>query len=57
MRCCEMARTRAIEIIGEAANKVSAEGQAEHSEILWRAIVGTVPLFPAFQQGKKNEVC
>ena len=35
-----MALTRAIEIIGEAANKVSAEGREDHPDIPWRAIVG-----------------
>lgn len=31
---------RAIEIIGEAANKISPETRAVHSEIPWAAIVG-----------------
>ena len=31
---------RAIEIIGEAASKMSAETYAAHAEIPWRAIVG-----------------
>ncbi len=35
-----MALTRAIEIIGEAASKVSAEGREECPDIPWRAIVG-----------------
>lgn len=31
---------RSLEIIGEAAGKVSASGQAAHPEIPWREIVG-----------------
>ena len=34
------ALTRAVEIIGEAANKVSAEARAQMSGIAWPAIVG-----------------
>ena len=36
----ELAVVRAIEIVGEAASKVSAETQAAHPAIPWRAIVG-----------------
>lgn len=31
---------RAVEIVGEAASKVSAEAQAAHPDIPWAAIVG-----------------
>ena len=31
---------RAVEIVGEAANKVSAAGKAELQDIAWRDIVG-----------------
>lgn len=34
------ALTRAVEIIGEAANKVSAEARAQMPGIAWPAIVG-----------------
>lgn len=34
------ALTRAIEIIGEAASKVSDETKAAHADIPWKAIVG-----------------
>jgi uncharacterized protein with HEPN domain len=34
------ALTRAVEIVGEAANKVSIESRAEAPEIAWLAIVG-----------------
>jgi len=36
----QMAIERAIEVIGEAANKVSKEFRAEHPEIPWQQIVG-----------------
>ena len=32
--------TRAIEIVGEAASKISDETRAAHDEIPWKAIVG-----------------
>jgi uncharacterized protein with HEPN domain len=34
------ALVRAVEVIGEAANKVSAAGRAELPDIRWAAIVG-----------------
>lgn len=36
----ELAVVRAIEIVGEAASKISAEAQAKHPDIPWRAIIG-----------------
>ena len=36
-----MALTHFIQVIGEAARKVSAEFQAAHPQIPWREIVGT----------------
>jgi len=36
-----MALTHFIQVIGEAAKKVSAEFQATHPQIPWREIVGT----------------
>ena len=36
-----MALTHFIQVIGEAARKVSAEFQATHPQIPWREIVGT----------------
>ncbi|HEY3570904.1 MAG TPA: HepT-like ribonuclease domain-containing protein [Thermoanaerobaculia bacterium] len=38
-RILHLAVERAIQIIGEAANRVSAEFQAAHPEIPWRQIV------------------
>ena len=35
-----LALTRAVEIIGEAASKVSSEGREQCPDIPWRAIVG-----------------
>jgi uncharacterized protein with HEPN domain len=37
----EFALVRAVEIVGEAASKVSPEGRAELPAIPWAAIVGT----------------
>ena len=31
---------RAIEVLGEAASRISAETRATHSDIPWRAIIG-----------------
>lgn len=39
-RMLELALVRLIEIIGEAAARVSPEGQAEYSFIPWREVVG-----------------
>jgi uncharacterized protein with HEPN domain len=36
----ELALTRLLEIIGEAANRVSEDMQQQHPEIPWRQIVG-----------------
>ena len=36
---------RKIEIIGEAARRVSPEGQADHPEIEWRKIIATRHIF------------
>jgi uncharacterized protein with HEPN domain len=36
----ELALTRLLEIIGEAANRVSAETQQRYPQIPWRAIIG-----------------
>jgi uncharacterized protein with HEPN domain len=36
-----LALVRLVEIIGEAASKVSPEFQARHSDIQWRDIIGT----------------
>ena len=35
-----LALTRLVEVIGEAANRVPAEFQAEHPEIAWGEIIG-----------------
>lgn len=37
---CQYAVIRAIEIVGEAAARVSAEFMSQHPEIPWRQIVG-----------------
>jgi uncharacterized protein with HEPN domain len=39
-RMLELALVRLIEIIGEAAARVSLEGQLEYSSIPWRQVVG-----------------
>jgi uncharacterized protein with HEPN domain len=39
-RMLELALVRLIEIVGEAAARVSPEGQAEYSFIPWREVVG-----------------
>lgn len=39
-RMLQFAVVRAIEIIGEAASKISAETCAAHAEIPWPAIIG-----------------
>ncbi len=39
-RMLELALVRLIEIIGEAAARVSPEGQAEYSFIPWKEVVG-----------------
>lgn len=36
----ELALTRLLEIVGEAANRVSEDMQQQHPEIPWRQIVG-----------------
>jgi len=36
----ELALTRLLEIIGEAANRVSPETQQQYPQIPWRAIIG-----------------
>jgi uncharacterized protein with HEPN domain len=38
--CCSRWCVRAIEIIGEAASKVSEETRRAHAEIRWKAIIG-----------------
>jgi uncharacterized protein with HEPN domain len=40
-RTLQLALTRLVEIIGEAAVRVSSERQAQHPEIPWRIIAGT----------------
>ena len=39
-RTLQLALTRLIEIVGEAANRVSETTQGRHPEIPWREIVG-----------------
>jgi len=39
-RVLQLALTRLVEIIGEAANRVSAETQRQHPDIPWPAIIG-----------------
>jgi uncharacterized protein with HEPN domain len=39
-RLLNLALVRLIEIVGEAANRVSGHGQSRHPEIPWRQIVG-----------------
>ena len=36
----ELALTRLLEIVGEAANRVSEDMQQRHPEVPWRQIVG-----------------
>ncbi len=37
----QLALTRLVEIVGEAAARVSSERQARHPDIPWRIIAGT----------------
>jgi uncharacterized protein with HEPN domain len=39
-RMLELALVRLIEIVGEAATRVGPEGQARHSSIPWRQVIG-----------------
>lgn len=39
-RMLELALVRLVEIIGEAASRVSVEGQAKYSSIPWAEIIG-----------------
>lgn len=39
-RLLELALTRLIEIVGEAANRLSDEVRSQHSEIPWPQIIG-----------------
>lgn len=39
-RVLNLALVRLIEIVGEAANRVSKQGQARQAEIPWREIIG-----------------
>jgi uncharacterized protein with HEPN domain len=39
-RLHQLAITKALEIIGEAASRVSSEYQANHPEMPWREIIG-----------------
>jgi len=39
-RVLQLALTRLVEIIGEAANRVSDHGRSKHAEIPWADIVG-----------------
>jgi len=39
-RLLQLALTRLVEIIGEAANRVSDDGRSKHVEIPWADIVG-----------------
>lgn len=39
-RTFELALTRLVEIVGEAAGRVSEEARKRHAEIPWREIVG-----------------
>ena len=40
-RITELALTRLVEVIGEAANRVSEATRQHHPEIPWRRIIGT----------------
>jgi uncharacterized protein with HEPN domain len=39
-KMCYSAVIRQLEIIGEAANRISKEFQAKHPEIPWRKVIG-----------------
>lgn len=39
-RMFRLALTRAVEIIGEAASKISMDGRAEMSQIPWHQVIG-----------------
>jgi uncharacterized protein with HEPN domain len=39
-RMLNLALVRLVEIVGEAANRVSKQGQADRPEIPWRQIIG-----------------
>lgn len=39
-RVLQLASTRLIEIVGEAANRITSEGRQAHPEIPWNRIVG-----------------
>ena len=39
-RVLQLALTRLVEIVGEAAAQVSAEGQTKHPSFPWRAAIG-----------------
>lgn len=39
-RVLQLALTRLVEVVGEAANRVSSEGQQEHPDIPWPQIIG-----------------
>lgn len=39
-RKCQLAVTKSLEIIGEAAGRISTETRDAHPEIPWRAIIG-----------------
>jgi uncharacterized protein with HEPN domain len=39
-RMLELALIRLVEIIGEAAGRVSQAGQAKYSEVPWREVIG-----------------
>lgn len=39
-RILELALVRLVEIVGEAAGRVSQESQAKHPEIPWREMIG-----------------
>jgi len=40
-RMLQLAITRLVEIIGEAAGRVSKEGQQRYTDIEWPAVIGT----------------
>ncbi len=39
-RMLNLALVRLVEIVGEAANRVSKQGQTDRPEVPWRAIIG-----------------
>jgi len=39
-RVIQLALTRLVEIVGEAANRVSADGRRRHPEVPWPKIIG-----------------